>query len=95
MAAQRIVFNEFGSKSVPDPCMSVLGRFMLQFQPKKMDEEADNCSVNVMQVGILSKYFIIMFRGHPKLILSMLQHQIIWDKYYSYIKYNNIYFVII
>ncbi|KAI1301197.1 Beta,beta-carotene 9',10'-oxygenase [Halotydeus destructor] len=49
MEAQRIVVSEFGTHSYPDPCKSILQKFMTVF--KKSDEMTDNANINVYPIG--------------------------------------------
>lgn len=48
MKAQRIVVSEFGTRAFPDPCKSILERFMAYFSFKDF---TDNDSVNIYPVG--------------------------------------------
>ena len=45
----RIVVSEFGTKGIPDPCLSLFGKFNALFIPE-MDLTSDNCVVSVLQV---------------------------------------------
>ena len=49
MEHNRIVVSEFGTMAHPDPCLSLLGRFMARFKPQR--EYSDNCNVNLAFVG--------------------------------------------
>ncbi|XP_071808797.1 carotenoid-cleaving dioxygenase, mitochondrial-like [Asterias amurensis] len=49
MEHNRIVLSEFGTMAHPDPCLSLLGRFMARFKPQR--EFSDNCNVNLAFVG--------------------------------------------
>ncbi len=48
LQAKRIVCGEFGTVGFPDPCKSLLGRFMSYF---KKSDITDNCNVNVAFYG--------------------------------------------
>ncbi|XP_071519059.1 LOW QUALITY PROTEIN: carotenoid-cleaving dioxygenase, mitochondrial-like [Panulirus ornatus] len=50
-SANRIVVDEFGTRSYPDPCKTILQKFMSRFNPPKLDEMTDNCAVNVCFFG--------------------------------------------
>ena len=48
MKANRIVVSEFGTRAFPDPCKSLLERFMSHFSFK---EWSDNANVSIVPVG--------------------------------------------
>lgn len=48
MKANRIVVSDFGTRAFPDPCKSLLGRYMSYFSFKQF---TDNDSVNIYPVG--------------------------------------------
>lgn len=48
--ANRIVVTEFGTVGVPDPCLSLFGKFNALFSPSLSGPMTDNCLVNVLQV---------------------------------------------
>lgn len=48
--ANRVVVSEFGTLGVPDPCLSLFGKFNAWFMPQLSKVASDNCSVNVLQV---------------------------------------------
>ena len=47
--ANRIVVGEFGTKAFPDPCLSLLGRFMAWFV--NFSVLSDNANVSIVPVG--------------------------------------------
>lgn len=49
--ADRIVVAEFGTAAYPDPCKTLLQRFMSAFTPISKAEPTDNCVVNVCYFG--------------------------------------------
>ncbi|XP_042877541.1 beta,beta-carotene 15,15'-dioxygenase-like [Penaeus japonicus] len=49
--ADRIVVSEFGTAAYPDPCKTLLQRFMSAFTPISKAEPTDNCLVNVCYFG--------------------------------------------
>ncbi|XP_068211309.1 carotenoid-cleaving dioxygenase, mitochondrial-like [Palaemon carinicauda] len=49
-SANRIVVSEFGTVACPDPCKTLLQRFMSVFEPPGKNS-TDNCSVNVVYMG--------------------------------------------
>ncbi|XP_063612171.1 beta,beta-carotene 15,15'-dioxygenase-like [Penaeus indicus] len=48
-AANRIVIDEFGTRAYPDPCKTILQRFMSKFSGLQLDspDVSDNCSVSM------------------------------------------------
>ncbi|RWS18515.1 beta:beta-carotene 9':10'-oxygenase-like protein, partial [Leptotrombidium deliense] len=46
---QRIVVTEFGTKGIPDPCKSLLSRFMSRFSVDNM--VSDNVAINIINIG--------------------------------------------
>lgn len=48
--ADRIVVSEFGTVAYPDPCKTILQRFMSKFEPPGKNA-SDNCVVSVMHLG--------------------------------------------
>ena len=45
---KRIVYAEFGTAEVPDPCQNIFARFFSYFRPPKLAvERTDNTSVNI------------------------------------------------
>lgn len=48
--ANRIVVSEFGTVGIPDPCISLFGKFNALFVPTLNKVLSDNCVVNVLQV---------------------------------------------
>ncbi|CAL4079385.1 unnamed protein product [Meganyctiphanes norvegica] len=49
--ANRIVIGEFGTAAHPDPCKTLLQRFMSMFEGPGSREVTDNCVVNVCHFG--------------------------------------------
>ncbi|XP_042227529.1 beta,beta-carotene 15,15'-dioxygenase-like [Homarus americanus] len=49
--ANRIVVSEFGTAAFPDPCQTLLQRFMSFFTPLTQNEVTDNCVVSVCYFG--------------------------------------------
>lgn len=50
-AANRIVVDEFGTRAYPDPCKTILQKFMSRFSGPSLDNMTDNCAVNVCFYG--------------------------------------------
>ncbi|KAG7178077.1 Beta,beta-carotene 9',10'-oxygenase-like 1 [Homarus americanus] len=50
-AANRIVVNEFGTRAYPDPCKTILQKFMSRFSLPDFEDTTDNCAVNVCFFG--------------------------------------------
>ncbi|XP_047468958.1 carotenoid-cleaving dioxygenase, mitochondrial-like [Penaeus chinensis] len=50
-AANRIVVDEFGTRGYPDPCKTILQKFMSTFAGPDLDGMTDNCAVNVCFYG--------------------------------------------
>ncbi|TGZ48252.1 carotenoid isomerooxygenase isoform X1 [Temnothorax longispinosus] len=67
MAAQRIVFNEFGTNATPDPCQTIFHRVATVFNPNKT--LSDNSMISVYPFG--DEYYTfteapVMHRIDPK-----------------------------
>ncbi|XP_011862106.1 PREDICTED: carotenoid isomerooxygenase-like isoform X2 [Vollenhovia emeryi] len=72
MAAQRIVFNEFGTSATPDPCKTIFHRVATVFNPNKT--LSDNTMISVYPFG--DEYYTfteapVMHRIDPKNLATL------------------------